>query len=382
MFLSQLRSHHGTSIFAPFGGFLGIWLVSLVIIAAACGGCGGKKNTDIEIPDSGLTDGSVTGDGGTGTDVNAKDSWGAGDPTLCSGPNAPKTCASDSDCFDKPQLCIKGGCNGKKYCEYRGTKCTSQCPGCPSADPIQCPPGLACGAPIGGDSVCTYTNPNSSSEDQCQTKRSCVVGDACEGSPKKCVDRRLPCDTAYTTTGDGNCPAGYICSLQSAANPYCVQAMLPCNPAENGANLSNAACTYGNFKRCINVFDITPGQGTGRCYPPPSSSNACTKHSDCSGGKKCGLVLESGNWRTACTAEGRGACRVDQVDADCPSGYSCFDLDGSKFPACSPKSGTCNADKDCQVNARCMALPTNPSKKVCACFDPGTKTLRDCNATS
>ena len=346
----------------------------ILFLYAACisFGCAKQKSVvDVAVhqrPEAATTQGAKT------VDINPADTWGPGDPRVCSSEKKPVRCTSNIDCYPKNGkatgafACVAGGCNGAGYCELAGTVCNQgNCPGCPGGP---CTEKTQCTKPYQGIQVCTYVAGNND-PNECETKRNCPTGFACEGrSHKTCVDRRLPCSINASNLNDANCPPGNICNTHhqsgstGGATAFCANAMPFCS--------SDSDCGMGYFNQCLDVYRSGSAK---RCYPHAASSNACNAHADCKRGAKCGLILEQGQWRRACTAEGRSACRSK---ADCPPGFACIDLDDSGTLLCMPQTG-CSSDTQCGVNSRCMVLPGDKSTKVCACFNPGTNEPRACS---
>lgn len=323
-------------------------------------------------------------------------------------------CSNDSNCGPGEQ-CSGGTCQPKpvnrdpKTC----TACTSdsQCGGnskcvgfkdnkarClqPCVADNFCPTGFNCSSILGGryctppDGFCP-----------CTSDSQCIQGEACKGG----VCRPANCGYGCACTQDDQCNTGYSC-IQTGQGGVCVQYCGSSTTYPKGS--AGSACNNGQCNDGASCYRISGSQDL--CMRP------CRSNSDCTYGGRCyqlggqAFCLCQGNTECrnsqACNKGvlgqfGGGACTTTGSSSQCPTGFSCTEVQqgtsicqpgntGGPGAKCGGTSGgckdglqcvqtsqgatsgicieDCTSSNQCKLGGQCV-IQASGGTKFCGCFN-------------
>ncbi|MBI5510446.1 MAG: hypothetical protein HY903_16945 [Deltaproteobacteria bacterium] len=269
------------------------------------------------------------------TDGSCTSSADCGGQACVPGLNMCMPCFSDFMCFDVNDLLT----GVSKICDLMSGNCIA--PQCQTA--AECPAGQGCYSGHCGE---------------CMDSSECRANEVCDLNTGVCGTGTTPPPTGCSS--NAGCSGGQVCVSQACVN---CTASTQCDAGQT--------CTAG---RCGSSTPVTPGTFGASCNGPDQ----------CGTGLACIGDSAGGTCTRTCIGSGNGG------DADCPSGWACYDstsgpLDGSMLcestsmlPASTPgqpfdqaPGASCAAGNRCQTGV-CDST-TNTCVRSCAAN-------RDCDA--
>ncbi|RMG10901.1 MAG: hypothetical protein D6729_18845, partial [Deltaproteobacteria bacterium] len=262
---------------------------------------------------------------------------------------------------EDPASCLTGDCVTQSVGGAPGGFCTQSCDaGTP------CPAGSTC--VVSGPSTGRCL-PRCTTDVECRSGYACVggacqpygsgpgnVGDPCASVADCAGGERAQCVDGQCTRGceqSGECPPGTACK-----GGRCVIACssdAECRPGEV-CDTTTGECVGGGKGAAGSPCQSDAECNEGLCYDEARTgyrggycTGICTPELPCSAGGHCGLLA---------MAEGTpvGRCFGDcSADADCRSGYRCYDGDGDGVSECLPYGGGAGAVGDaCTTIDQCQ----------------------------